>query len=112
MLGLAARWWFIFLLGIAIGARTLFKYRPIVAVGACAAISLLAPTWVTIGTEPFVFDVRLALACVLMLAYCFHPLGTLRYPQHWLDGVVLGLILVHILSDVLKGGAVAAVSLR
>lgn len=112
MLGPAASWWFFFLLGSMAGGWILIKRRPNLAVGACAAIALLAPTWVTIGTSPLIFDVRMALACLMLIIYCFHPLGTLRYPHHWLDAVVLALILVHVASDIFIGGSTAAVSLR
>lgn len=112
MLGPVASWWLLFALGAVLGGWTLVKHRPNLAVGACAALALLCPTWVTIGSVPYVFDLRMALACLMMIAYCFHPQGTLRYPQHWLDAVVLGLIVVHIFADLSKGGSLAAVPLR
>lgn len=112
MQSLAVSWFFFFFIGLIFGGWTLWKRRPNEAVGVCAAISMLAPTWVYIGIEPYVFDVRMSLACVMLLAYCVHPKGLLKYPQHWLDAVVVGLIFVYILRDVSKGGDAVTVSLR
>lgn len=112
MLSLEASWFIFFVVGVSVGGWTLIKRRPHLAVGICAAMAIPAPTWVYIGQEPFAFDVRMALACVMLIAYCFHPLGTLRYPQHWLDGVVLAIIVIHIFSDVLHGGSFVATSVR
>jgi len=112
MLGPALSWWFFFVIGSTVGSAILWRHRPNLAVGVCASIAILAPTWVTMGTEPFAFDIRLALACVMLIAYCFHPLGTLRYPQHWLDAAIGGIILSHIMSDVSKGGDFALVLIR
>ena len=112
MLSPATSWWFFFIVGVVVGGWTLFKRRPSLAVGVCAALSLLSPTWVSIGTEPFEFDVRISLACLMLIAYCFHPLGTLRYPQNWLDAVVLTVIIVHTFVDVMHGNAFAPTLLR
>ncbi len=112
MLGPEASWFFFFTLGVCVGGWTYFKRRPNLAVGVAVAISLLAPTWVHVGSEPFVFDVRMALACVMLIAYCFHPLGLLRYPQTWLDAVIVSLIAVHTFSDVMHGGPLVGSLLR
>ncbi len=85
------------------GLMMIYRRKPHLAVGVAMVASLLAPTWIKFEFGPLVLDTRILSGAILLAAYCLHPQGKLRFPIHWLDLVVAGIVLVHLASEIRVG---------
>ncbi len=81
-----------------------WKVGPHEALGATILLSFLVPTWSTIPVFDEKLDVRMAVSLFALLAYCFHPYATFPWKLGWLDFTMLGLVGVHLFSDIENSG--------
>jgi hypothetical protein len=86
---LALRWW---------------KVGPQAAVGETLLWSLLVPTWISIPVGDIPLDVRSTIACVGLVAYCFHRDARFRTRLRVADYAAIALLVVHFASDSINDG--------
>jgi len=112
MLGLNFSSFSFVLLGAFVGALYCFRGKPGTAIGAGMALALLSATWIAPSVGGILVDCRVVLAAVLLVAFCFHPLGRFRFCWHWLDVTVVLLMLFGCISDLRFSGSAVAVPIR
>lgn len=94
------------------GFRHYFKGQPHVAVGVAMAICLLAPTWAFFKYGPLELDAKMIAGAILLIAYCLHPKGMLRFPVQPLDYIFGGILLTHLVAEAYQGEFGVTVLLR
>ena len=96
-------WLLASIVAVAVGIVMAVRRGPHVGVGAAAAIGLLAPNWAYLQWGLLEFDVKLTAVAVMLLAYCVHPRGKLRFPVTFVDVVITAIFVTHLVSEAFVG---------
>jgi hypothetical protein len=89
------------------------RVGPRQAIAAAALLSLLVPQWVRWDVSSGVwFNVPTVVTVAMLAIYAFHPQATFDFRLRLCDWAILGMIGVHIASDVVNDGFSAAILLR
>jgi hypothetical protein len=97
-------WWF---LATVLGAVLVWQWKtrgPSAAVGTTILLSLLTPTWLKLDVWVLPVDLRSLAATVALGLYCLHRESTYRTKLTLADFAVVGLFLLHIVSNSLADG--------
>ena len=96
-------------------AVLIWKWRrgdPDGAVGLSIVYSLLAPTWWALSVAGLQINVRTTVACIGLVAYCFHPEAKFRRSLTAGDYSILALFGAHLVSDFVNDGFSVVVPIR
>lgn len=106
--------WIIFVLAVApIIFAIWLAQGPRRAVAAALLLGLLVPEWVRLDVSPTLWaTARLTLVIFSLILYLFHPKSTYNFKLIWSDYAMIGMIAVHVISDVLRDGVGMAPFLR
>lgn len=77
---------------------------PDIAVGAVAIVASVIPNWCHIRVGELPIEARLAGTIFGLGAYLLHPKSTYPLRLGWIDGVMIGLMLLNLLSDSINDG--------
>lgn len=100
------------LLVCGIWVWTAAKFGPQAAVGCTALLGFILPVWVGFQFFGELIDARMVTSVFALSAYCFHPKSTFPTRLGILDGLMLGVLCVHLFSDLENFGWSITIPMR
>lgn len=114
-------WGICFLILLAVLIWQTFRGNPKRGLGIAVLLSLLVPTWATMGYQnpidlieslPVKADLRVTISLVGLLFLLFRPKSVLPLRLHWIDGLMSLLVLLHVCSDSFHSGFSISIVIR
>lgn len=112
MIGHYESWICWLMLGGIFGLAKNFRGCPSTAIGAGMAVAAISATWVSVDIKGSMIDCRVALAVLLLVLFCVHPLGRFRFTWNWLDTSILSFAFWGCVSDWRHSEGIAGVPTR
>ena len=105
--------WFVGLgLLTAVAIVVAWRSGPSLAVGATLFLSLLFPKWLMLDFAGTQLDLRVASGIASLGIYCLHPQAVFRTRLLALDYLMIGMLIVHAISDIWHDGFHWGIPLR